>query len=138
MPHAFVHTGSIADVQIIARPLTVEEMQRWTLCTGDDSLGLSQLQHGNKNWKYICRTRNLKLIIFSFINSKMALLNFWFIQMFQLIGDLFNFNEDYKNLNTSEAKDVTLSLTGVNKRFICTRNSGNFFENLKMRKRKIV
>ena len=42
MPYAYIgaHTGSIADVQIFARPLEFKEMQSWTLCDDDKKVKL--------------------------------------------------------------------------------------------------
>ena len=55
---------------------------------------------------------------------------------FQLVGDLFNFNEDYGKVNISETKDVTVSLTGVNKKMVCSRDTGIIFETFKDHKRE--
>ena len=41
---------------------------------------------------------------------------------------MFDFNKDYEKLNTTEAKDVTISLSGVIKEKICIRNPENIFE----------
>ena len=46
-------------------------------------------------------------------------------------GDLFDFNQDYSHVNTSSAKDVTVFLSGVNKRKICSRVPGSIFESFK-------
>ena len=65
-------------------------------------------------------------------NIKMQ--NIYFLSNVKMTGDLFDLNEDYGKLNTTEAdeaKDVTVSLTGVNKRAICTRNAGTFYEDFK-------
>ena len=48
-----------------------------------------------------------------------------------MIGDLFDFNQDYSLVNTSSAKDVTVFLSGVNKRKICSRVSGTIYETFK-------
>ena len=42
MPYAYVgcHTGSVADIQIFARPLPYEDMYSWTLCTDQGKVSI--------------------------------------------------------------------------------------------------
>ena len=45
-----------------------------------------------------------------------------------MVGDMFNFNNEYQNFNLSMIGEMRVNMTAVSKKVVCTQNKSNFLE----------